>query len=76
MLEYKIQSVILNNEKFSLKDAVNFLAKNNLKYWKVDRTTNYWRFRQLEPSELRKEGFNHYRNKEISDGINLVLAYR
>jgi hypothetical protein len=76
MHEYKIQSIILNNKKFSLEQAVNFVAKNNFKHNKVDKTLNYWRFRQLDPSKLRKEGFSHYRNKEISDGINLVLAYK
>jgi len=76
MQEYKVQSVILNNKKFNLEQAVNFLANNNLKHSKVDKTQSYWRFRQLDPSKLRKEGFNHYRNKEIADGISLILAYK
>jgi hypothetical protein len=76
MSGFKVQSVIIDNKKFDLQQAVNFLVKNNFKYNKVDKTVNYWRFRQLDPSKLRKEGYNHYRNKEISDGISFILAYK
>jgi hypothetical protein len=76
MSEYKVQSVILDNKKYNLTKAVEFLIRNKYKYSKVDKTLNFWRFRQLEPSSLRREGFNHYITKDISDGVKLVLGYK
>jgi hypothetical protein len=71
----QVQSVIINNKKYNLEQAVNFLVRNNFKYNKIDKTLNFWRFRQQDPSILRRKGLNHYVNKEISDGISLILAY-
>lgn len=73
---FKVQSVIIDNKKFDLKKAVEFLARNNLKHSKVDKTLNYWRFRQINPAELRKEGYTKYVNKPISDGISFILSYK
>ena len=72
----KVQSIIFKSDKLSLKDAVNFLAQHNFKFSKVDKTKNFYRFRQLEPSVLRREGYNKYINKQITDGITFVLAYK
>ena len=72
----KVQSIIFNSDKFTLKDAVNFLAKHNYKFSKMDKTKNYLRFRQIEPAVLRREGYNKYINKEVTDGINFILAYK
>lgn len=76
MTDYKVQSVIIDNDKYTLQQAVEFLHRNDFKYRKVDKTKNLWRFRQIEPSKLRKEGYTHYRTKEISPDISLVIAYR
>jgi hypothetical protein len=75
MSDYKIQSVLFDNSKFTLENAANFLARNNFKYSKVDKTKNLLRFRQLNPAAIRKEGYNHYITKPISEGISLVIAY-
>jgi len=71
----KIQSVIFDKELFDLKKAVNWLYANNLKFKKADIKQNTIRFRQLEPSALRKEGYNHYAMKDITNGIKFVLAF-
>lgn len=76
MNDYKVQSVLFNRKYFTLEKAVNFLANKNLKHTKVDKTENYWRFRQINPAELRAKGYTHYVNKEITQGLYLVLAYR
>jgi hypothetical protein len=72
----KVQSVLFKVDKFSLNEAVNFLARHNYKFTKVDKTKNFYRFRQIEPATLRRQGYNKYINKEISDGITFVLAYK
>ncbi len=76
MSDYKVQSVIIDNKKYDLQKAVEFLVRNNLKFSKVDKTANYWRFRQLEPAKLRREGYNHYTTKDISDGVKFVIGYK
>lgn len=73
---YKLQSVLLDNKKFDLKSAVEFLVRNNLKHAKTDKTLNYWRFRQEDPAKLRREGYNHYVTKEVSDGISFIFGYK
>jgi hypothetical protein len=73
---FKVQSVIIDNKKFDLQSAVNFLVRNNLKHNKVDKTINFWRFRQINPAELRREGYNKYVSKYIADGISFILAYK
>lgn len=75
-MSYKLQSVLLNKHKYSLQDAVNFLSRNNMKHKKVDITENLYRFRQVAPSTLKKEGFTKYVSKPIAEGITFVIAYK
>jgi hypothetical protein len=74
--DYRIQSVLIDNRKYNLQEAVDFLVKNNFKYSKVDKTLNFWRFRQFEPAELRRKGFNTYINKKLNNGIGYIIAYK
>jgi hypothetical protein len=76
MSDYKVQSVIIDKNKYTLQQAIEFLHRNNFKYNKVDITKNLYRFRQLEPAKLRKENYTHYRTKVISPEISLVIAYQ
>jgi hypothetical protein len=76
MSDYKVQSVIIDKNKYTLQQAIEFLHRNNYKYPKVDITKNLYRFRQIEPAKLRKEGYTHYHTKQISPDISLVIAYR
>jgi hypothetical protein len=72
---YKVQSVLFNKSFYTLKQAVEWLFHNNYKVKKVDETANYFRFRQIAPSTLARQGFKNYHNKNISEHIILVLAY-
>ena len=68
-----IQSVLLDKSKFRLEEGIKWMIKHkykpNTSAPNFD-TTNYWRFRQVEPSSQYT-----YRTKQITEGINLVLAY-
>jgi len=68
-----IQSVILDKSKFTLDTAIKWVKTHkynpNTSAPNFD-TTNYWRFRQIEPSSQ-----NTYRTIKITKGINFVLAY-
>lgn len=73
---YKLQSVLLSRQNFSLEDAVKWLFKNGFEVKKIDATQHYWRFRQLNPSKLRKEGYNSFRTKDISPHIKFIFGYK
>lgn len=72
---YRLQTVLFNKDRYSLQQAVEFLATHKLKHSKVDETLNLYRFRQVSPAILRREGFTKYVSKPIADGITFVFAY-
>ena len=46
-----------------------------LNIFKIDVTTSFIRFRQIDPLTLEKEGYTHYHNKYILDNkIMFVIA--
>ena len=74
---YKIQSILLNTSKFSLKSAVQYLFDHGFKIIKVDQTKNYYRFRQHDPKQLKKHGYNVMRTIKIIPGeIEYIVAYK
>lgn len=73
---YKLQSVLLSKAGFSLEDAVRWLVKNGFEVKKVDATEHFWRFRQLSPETLRKQGYNKIRTKEVAPNIKFILGYK
>jgi hypothetical protein len=75
-MNYKIQSVIFNKDKFNKKNSEKWLIDHKYKIKKVDITDNYLRYRQLSPSYIKKQGYDKYRNKDIGNGIILVIAYK
>ena len=73
----RIQSILFNRKYFTPLQAINWLDENNFKHYKIDITINFIRFRQIEPSTLKKEGFQHYHNKYILDNkIMFVIAHK
>jgi phage antirepressor YoqD-like protein len=73
---YKVQSVLFNKNKINLTQAIEWLEDNNYIIKKVDATKSLYRFRQINPSTLKKEGYTNYRNHKINDDIMLVLVYK
>lgn len=63
-----IQSVLINNKKYNFREALKKLMDRGFKYKKVDKTENYFRFRQIEP----KKG-NKYRIIEAGEGIKYII---
>jgi hypothetical protein len=76
MSEYKVQSVVFNKDQISLDDAFDWLVVNGYKIKKSDETETQYRFRQLEPSYLKRKGFTEYRTKQLNDVVSLVLVYK
>lgn len=65
----KTQSVRFDKEKYTVKQAKKWLKSKGFKYGKVDSSGNYHKFRQIDP-----KGFDIFRTKEISYGIQMVFA--
>ena len=73
---YKLQYVLFDRNKHSLDDALSFLKTHHLKSPKVDLTTHMFRFRQLNPKYLERQGYSQFRTKQITDGIYFVIGYK
>lgn len=74
--EYKIQSVLFDKTVFHPQQAMMWLHQNGYKVKKVDETARMFRFRQVAPATLRRNGYTHFVTKKLGDsGIELVIAY-
>jgi hypothetical protein len=72
-----IQAVLFREIDCNLKNSLKWLENNHFKPKKVDRTNNLFRYRLLEPLDLKKKGYTQYANKFIEDeSIILVIAYK
>ena len=72
----KVQSIIFLKSKFNKKSAIDWLKNNKYLNNGVDIKPHVLRFRQLEPAKLRKEGYNHYITKKISNDVSFIIAYK
>ncbi len=75
---YVVQSVIFDKLKHpSVLNAKKWLNENGYKAPAVDRSSEYFRFRQIDPKEAEDKGFTEYRTIELGDsGIKLILIYK
>lgn len=67
----EIQSVILDKNFYSLKDAHDFIKRNKFKLLKTDETKNFYRFRQNEPDKYKL-----FRIKNIKPGVKFVIGIK
>lgn len=74
---YKIQSVLLNKNYYTLKEATKFIVDNKFKIKKVDETNNWYRFRQVAPSSMKRDGYTKLRTKVIlPELIQIIIGYK
>lgn len=72
-----IQSILFDKKKWNIIKAIEFLKKHNYAHSKVDETKNYYRFRQINPIIIKKEGFTHYATKPLGkSGVELIIVYK
>ena len=72
-----VQAVLFRKVDWNLQNSLKWLENNHFKPKKVDITNNWFRYRLLEPIELKNRGYTSYANKLIEDeGIILVIAYK
>ncbi|MFA5154131.1 MAG: DUF5661 family protein, partial [Clostridia bacterium] len=65
-----IQSIIFDKDKFTKGQSIKWLAKNDYKT-AVHVTDDYYRYRQIEPSEFNKDTF---RTIELDKGIKAIVG--
>jgi len=78
MDNYKIQSVLIKKKYFTLHEATMWVVEHGYKVKKVDETKKYYRFRQITPSTLRKNGYTDFRTIKLDrshSSIELIIAY-
>ena len=75
-MSYQIQSVLFQRPYFTEEEAILTLRNMGGKLIKIDRTDNYFRFRQLEPSNLKKRGYSDVRTKEITPHIKFIIYHK
>lgn len=64
----KYATVLVPKNKFTIRDAVNWVNNNNFKTTKIDISDNYYRFRQSVP-----RNYARYYSKKLRNGIVLVM---
>jgi hypothetical protein len=75
-MSYQIQSILFEKVYFTKEEAIRTLASLKGKLRKMDETEHYYRFRQLEPANLRKRGYNQVRTKEVMKGMKFIIYYK
>ena len=72
-----VQAILFKKNDWNLENSMKWLENNHFNPKKIDITNNWFRYRILEPIDLKKKGYTSYANKYIEDeGIMLVIAYK
>jgi hypothetical protein len=71
---YHIESVVFHRNEMTLKQAKEFLHRHGFKEGRPDITTNTYRFRQMDPHKLERQGYK-FRTKRFPGGLFLI-AYK
>jgi hypothetical protein len=74
--DYKVQSVLFKRPNWTEQHACSWLAQNKFKNKGVDVKEDHFRFRQLNPSYIKKQGYTHFVTKTLPHGIDLIIAYK
>lgn len=71
----RVQSVIFNKKQWTEEKAIEWLTKHNYPGLIVDKKINVLRYRQIEPSILKREGYK-FRILTLPKGIQLVIGFQ
>jgi len=77
----KIQSILIDTSKFTLKKAYDWVTTHGFKHNKIDIKDRYYRFRQFNPE--RGSGRNRsstksnkqYRTIDLTNGVKAILEF-
>ncbi len=68
------QSVLFSKPEWTKRRAINWLKKHDYSGLDCDEKEEHYRFRQVEPSKLKKN--KHLITKSIGKNIELIIAYK
>jgi hypothetical protein len=66
----KIQSILIDTHKFTLRKAYDWVVNNGFKHSKIDVKAKYYRFRQFNPKSKKQ-----YRTINLTDGVKAILEF-
>lgn len=72
---YKIQTLIFDKSKYSKDKAEKFIKKHGYKNLGVDEKEDTFRYRQIDPDELKKE-YPNFRTIHLGKKIKAVVGYK
>jgi hypothetical protein len=75
-MSYQIQSILLDRNFYSKDEAIIVMKNLKGKIRDLEITENYFRFRQLDPKNLRKRGYSDIRTRHISPHIQFIIYYK
>jgi len=76
-MNYIIQSILIPTSDFNLKQAKKWLSTHNFKFKKVDqRSERFMRFRQIDPEELKEDGYKNYFIYKLPNKVEYIVAYK
>lgn len=67
----QIQTIIVDKQKYSLTQAIDWIKQNNFDNNDVDETIHTYRFRQQNPNKFKE---NSFKTIELKDGVMAVIA--
>lgn len=72
-----LQSIIFNKDSWTPQKATAWLRRNHYNHYKIDETTNYYRFRQVDPTPgMSYESLEgHDRNGHYDPSIRFIIEY-
>jgi len=76
MSDYKVQSILFEKDQIGLQEAIDWVVSHGDKVKKIDETDTQYRFRQLDPTYLKRKGFTEYRTKKLNEIVSLILVYK
>ena len=68
-----VQAILFKKNDWDLQSSMKWLENNHFKPKKVDITNNWFRYRLLEPIELKKRGYTSYANKYIGVECSIIF---
>jgi hypothetical protein len=66
----KLQSILFDRRKFTIRSAIDWLINHNFKHNKVDIKSRHFRFRQYDPSP-----YHRFRTITLTYGIQAILEF-
>ena len=76
MSDYKIQAILFEKSVRSIGEAVEWILEHGYAIKKIDELPDSYKFKQLNEAYLKSKGYINYQNKEIAEGVILVLVYK